>query len=87
MALYKINPYDPIYPSEEHQGIRIDPQEFLEKGNCIEVHAHAAGREMAISPNNASFLMSTCIPVLSFYSVCKFESLKRKNCLVVCLYF
>jgi hypothetical protein len=85
MAIYKVNTYDPVYSSEEYQGIPIDPDNFLEEANCIEVHAHAAGREMAISPNNASFLMSTSIPVLSFYSACSFKSSRKINHLVICL--
>lgn len=86
MALYKIDPYDPLYPSEEYQGIPVDPEDFLEEENRIEVHAHGTGREMAISPNNASFLMSTSKPVLSFYSACAFRSSRRVSQLMVCLY-
>ena len=50
-----------------------------------EVHIHnAEGGSMAVSPNNAAFLLNTCLPVVSFYLITVIGVGEYKR-LLVCL--
>ena len=87
MGIYKVNELDQIYPSTEHQSVPIDPPSIFGENNRIEVHVHGSGKEMAVSPNNGSFLMNALNPAISFYGVTALKSRKGIYTLMICLYY
>jgi len=61
--------------------ISINRSNFLNQGNFIEVHMHPTDQQgtMAISPNNAAFLLNMHMPIVSFTVVLKAFQSRNKN--------
>jgi len=88
MALFNVHDSDnSIKQLSEPEAIQINPHSIMDKECAIEVYMHPSGDSMAVSPNNAAFLMDCISPISSFYSVCIIPYQDGTAKMMISLYF
>ena len=68
-SLYKLNEFDPVFPSTNNADEIIIDAENLMDAKClrtISIQPNSAGRDV-MGPDNLGFVLSVCNPIVSFF--------------------